>query len=46
MQRGERIAIYLEKRFETVIASFGAPAAGWTLSWHSMLPQRARKIVL
>ena len=26
--RGERIAIYLEKRFETVIASFGAPAAG------------------
>ncbi len=28
LQRGERIAIYLEKRFETVIASFGAPAAG------------------
>jgi len=28
MQRGERIAIYLEKRFETVIASFGATAAG------------------
>lgn len=28
MQRGERVAIYLEKRFETVIASFGAPAAG------------------
>jgi len=27
-QRGERVAIYLEKRFETVIASFGAPAAG------------------
>ena len=26
--RGERIAIYLEKRFETVIASFGATAAG------------------
>ena len=26
--RGERVAIYLEKRFETVIASFGAPAAG------------------
>ena len=26
--RGERLAIYLEKRFETVIASFGAPAAG------------------
>lgn len=26
--RGERIGIYLEKRFETVVASFGAPAAG------------------
>jgi acyl-CoA ligase (AMP-forming) (exosortase A-associated) len=26
--RGERVAIYLEKRFETVVASFGAPAAG------------------
>jgi acyl-CoA ligase (AMP-forming) (exosortase A-associated) len=26
--RGERVAIYLEKRFETVIASFGAPVAG------------------
>ena len=26
--RGERVAIYLEKRFETVLASFGAPAAG------------------
>lgn len=26
--RGERIAIYLEKRFEAVIASFGAGAAG------------------
>lgn len=26
--RNERVAIYLEKRFETVIASFGAPAAG------------------
>ena len=26
--RGERVAIYFEKRFETVIASFGAPAAG------------------
>lgn len=26
--RGERVAIYLEKRFETVMASFGAPAAG------------------
>ncbi len=28
IQRGERVAIYLEKRPETVIASFGAPAAG------------------
>jgi acyl-CoA ligase (AMP-forming) (exosortase A-associated) len=28
LQRGERVAIYLEERFETVIASFGAPAAG------------------
>ena len=28
VQRGERVAIYLEKRFETVVASFGAPAAG------------------
>jgi acyl-CoA ligase (AMP-forming) (exosortase A-associated) len=28
LQRGERVAIYLEKRFETVIASFGAPDAG------------------
>jgi acyl-CoA ligase (AMP-forming) (exosortase A-associated) len=28
LQRGERIAIYLEKRFETVVASFGAAAAG------------------
>lgn len=28
LKRGERVAIYLEKRFETVIASFGAPAAG------------------
>ncbi|TDP74627.1 acyl-CoA ligase (AMP-forming), exosortase A system-associated [Roseateles toxinivorans] len=26
--RGERIAIYLDKRFETVVASFGACAAG------------------
>lgn len=26
--RGERVGIYLDKRFETVIASFGAPAAG------------------
>lgn len=28
LQRGERVAIFLEKRFETVIASFGAAAAG------------------
>ncbi|MFN3884536.1 MAG: acyl-CoA ligase (AMP-forming), exosortase A system-associated [Rhodocyclaceae bacterium] len=28
LARGERVGIYLEKRFETVIASFGAPAAG------------------
>jgi acyl-CoA ligase (AMP-forming) (exosortase A-associated) len=28
LQRGERIAIYLEKRFETVIAIFGATATG------------------
>ena len=28
VERGERVAIYLDKRFETVIASFGAPAAG------------------
>jgi acyl-CoA ligase (AMP-forming) (exosortase A-associated) len=28
LQRGERVAIYLEKRLETVVASFGAPAAG------------------
>ena len=26
--RGERVAVYLEKRFETVIAMFGASAAG------------------
>ena len=26
--RGDRVAIYLDKRFETVIASFGAAAAG------------------
>ena len=31
IQRGERVAIYLEKRFETVVASFGAPAAGGVL---------------
>jgi len=28
LARGGRVAIYLEKRFECVIASFGAPAAG------------------
>ncbi len=28
LQRGERVAIYLEKRIETVVASFGTPAAG------------------
>ncbi len=28
LNRAERVAIYLEKRPETVIASFGAPAAG------------------
>ncbi len=28
LERTERVAIYLEKRFETVVASFGAPAAG------------------
>ncbi|MDR2112211.1 MAG: acyl-CoA ligase (AMP-forming), exosortase A system-associated [Candidatus Accumulibacter sp.] len=28
LARGERLAIYLEKRFETVVASFGAAAAG------------------
>ena len=28
LRRGERVAIYLEKRFETVVASFGATAAG------------------
>ena len=31
VERGERVAIYLEKRFETVVASFGAPAAGAVL---------------
>jgi acyl-CoA ligase (AMP-forming) (exosortase A-associated) len=28
LARGERVGIYLHKRFETVIACFGAPAAG------------------
>ncbi|MES2878598.1 MAG: acyl-CoA ligase (AMP-forming), exosortase A system-associated [Pseudomonadota bacterium] len=31
LARGERVAVYLEKRFETVIASFAAPAAGAVL---------------
>ena len=26
--RGARVAVYLEKRIETVVASFGAPAHG------------------
>lgn len=28
VQRGERVAVYLDKRVETVVASFGAPAHG------------------
>jgi acyl-CoA ligase (AMP-forming) (exosortase A-associated) len=28
LQRGDRVAVYMEKRFETVIAAFGAAAAG------------------
>jgi acyl-CoA ligase (AMP-forming) (exosortase A-associated) len=28
LQRADRVAIYLDKRVETVVASFGAPAAG------------------
>jgi len=28
VHRGERVAIYLDKRLETVVASFGAPACG------------------
>src|SRR5689334_15681944 len=28
LRRGERVGIYLDKRFETVISSFGATAAG------------------
>ncbi len=28
LQRQERVGIWLDKRFETVVASFGAPAAG------------------
>ena len=28
LDRGDRVAIYMEKRFETVIAAFGAAAAG------------------
>src|SRR5215471_1214151 len=30
LQRSERVAVYLDKRFETVIATFGAAAAGGT----------------
>src|SRR3954464_2846942 len=28
LQRAERVAVYMDKRFETVIAAFGAAAAG------------------
>ena len=28
LSRGDRVAIYLDQRVETVVASFGAPAAG------------------
>src|SRR5688572_25740178 len=28
LQRGERVAVYMDKRFETVVAAFGAAAAG------------------
>ena len=28
LERTERVGIYLEKRWETVVTSFGAPAAG------------------
>jgi acyl-CoA ligase (AMP-forming) (exosortase A-associated) len=28
LRREQRVAIYLEKRFETIVASFGTPAAG------------------
>lgn len=28
VERGDRVAVFLEKRFETVIALFGAAAAG------------------
>jgi len=31
LRRSERVAIYLDKRFETVVASFGAAAAGGVL---------------
>ena len=31
LRRGDRVGIYLDKRFETVIASFGIPAAGGVL---------------
>lgn len=28
VQRSDRVAVYLEKRFETVVTSLGAPAVG------------------
>ena len=31
LARGARVAVYLEKRLETVVASFAAPAAGGVL---------------
>ncbi|MFN8851302.1 MAG: acyl-CoA ligase (AMP-forming), exosortase A system-associated [Inhella sp.] len=31
LQRGDRVAVYLEKRIETVVASFGVPSAGGVL---------------
>jgi len=31
LQRADRVAVYLEKRLETVVASFGVPAAGGVL---------------
>ena len=31
LERGARVAVYLEKRVETVVASFAAPAAGGVL---------------
>ena len=37
LERGERVAVYLEKRFETVVTSFGATAAGGSSSPQSLL---------